>query len=347
MIAPPETARVLCLYGLARRAGGRPIGLVLVAASLHEMTTALRTLLTLIVDGMSGVWPSEYWATRTVTMWRHRPGGEGRAPDMAALTEGIAVRQRDRPRRCAHPAADVARPRCTCGAMLGRLHEVQALPRCVGHDAAREVRTPLATSRRRGGVHLLALALDARTREGFSTMRDEAARLARLVANLLLRARGDEERVIDRRSVELGVLLSEVARQARAGPGARCDRGYWTRRPGGSGGRHRPAQLPAAQPRRQRPRPPTRRWRRRVVSLRCRRPDLPCPGAIRALAACPRSASASSSASTAPAGRGTARPAWPARAAAHGGRSAVESTVGRGSTRTGAPALSKNPLTAP
>jgi signal transduction histidine kinase len=40
--------------------------------------------------------------------------------------------------------------------------------------------------------------------------------MGRLVANLLLLARGDEARTIDRRPVELDVLLLEVVRQARA-----------------------------------------------------------------------------------------------------------------------------------
>jgi signal transduction histidine kinase len=40
--------------------------------------------------------------------------------------------------------------------------------------------------------------------------------MGRLVANLLLLARGDEARAIARRPVELDVLLLEVARQARA-----------------------------------------------------------------------------------------------------------------------------------
>jgi signal transduction histidine kinase len=46
-------------------------------------------------------------------------------------------------------------------------------------------------------------------------IRDEAGRMGRLVANLLLLARGDEARTIARRPVELDVLLLEVARQAR------------------------------------------------------------------------------------------------------------------------------------
>jgi len=70
-------------------------------------------------------------------------------------------------------------------------------------------------------VLLLDPALDGAAREGVALMRDEAARMGRLAANLLLLARGDEARAIDRRPVELDVLLLETARQARAPAAAR------------------------------------------------------------------------------------------------------------------------------
>ncbi|MCA1599734.1 MAG: cell wall metabolism sensor histidine kinase WalK, partial [Chloroflexi bacterium] len=70
-------------------------------------------------------------------------------------------------------------------------------------------------------VLLLDPTLDGAAREGVALMRDEAARMGRLVANLLLLARGDEARAIDRRPVELDVLVLEAARQARAPAAAR------------------------------------------------------------------------------------------------------------------------------
>jgi hypothetical protein len=83
-------------------------------------------------------------------------------------------------------------------------------------DASHELRTPLATIRGRSEVLLLSPTLDHHTREGLVMIRDEAGRMGRLVANLLLLAQGDEARAIARRPVELDVLLLEVARQARA-----------------------------------------------------------------------------------------------------------------------------------
>ncbi|MGH2411384.1 MAG: sensor histidine kinase, partial [Chloroflexota bacterium] len=80
--------------------------------------------------------------------------------------------------------------------------------------ASHELRTPLAIVRGRSEVLLLKPDLDPETREGLALVRDESGRMGRLVTNLLLLARGDEARAIDRRPVELDGLLLEVARQA-------------------------------------------------------------------------------------------------------------------------------------
>src|SRR2546423_4212929 len=114
------------------------------------------------------------------------------------------------------PPREVGRLAGTFNAMLDRLHAAFAAQRRFVADASHELRTPLATIRGRSEVLLLSPALDPETRDGLVMIRDEAGRMGRLVANLLLLARGDEARTIDRRSVELDVLLLEVARQARA-----------------------------------------------------------------------------------------------------------------------------------
>src|SRR5205823_14638955 len=114
------------------------------------------------------------------------------------------------------PPREVARLAGTFNAMLDRLHAAFAAQRRFVADASHELRTPLATIRGRSEVLLLSPALNPETRDGLAMIRDEAGRMGRLVANLLLLARGDEARAIDRRPVELDVLLLEVARQARA-----------------------------------------------------------------------------------------------------------------------------------
>jgi two-component system, OmpR family, sensor kinase len=113
------------------------------------------------------------------------------------------------------PPREVGRLAGTFNAMLERLHAAFAAQRRFVADASHELRTPLTTIRGRSDVLLLSPTLDPEAREGLAMIRDEAGRMARLVANLLLLARGDEARTIDRRPVELDVLLLEVARQAR------------------------------------------------------------------------------------------------------------------------------------
>jgi two-component system, OmpR family, sensor kinase len=113
------------------------------------------------------------------------------------------------------PADEVGRLASTFNTTLSRLQSAYQAQRRFVADASHELRTPLATIRGRSEVLLLSPTLDAETREGLVMIRDEAGRMARLVANLLLLARGDEARTIDRRPVELDVLLLEVARQAR------------------------------------------------------------------------------------------------------------------------------------
>jgi signal transduction histidine kinase len=81
-------------------------------------------------------------------------------------------------------------------------------------DASHSLRTPLATLRGRSEVLLLSTALDPDTRAGLVTIRDEAAWMGRMVANLLVLARGDEGQTIARDPVELDLLLLDIVQQA-------------------------------------------------------------------------------------------------------------------------------------
>jgi hypothetical protein len=103
----------------------------------------------------------------------------------------------------------------TFNAMLDRLHAAFDAQQPFVAVASHELRTPLATIRGRSDVLLLSPTLDPEMRGGLVMVRDEAGRMGRLVANLLLLARDDEARTIDRRPIELDVLL-EMACQARA-----------------------------------------------------------------------------------------------------------------------------------
>jgi len=206
----------LRLYSLPARSGGQTVGLVLVGASLHEVTTTTQTLLAaLAVAGLVAVTLAALGVGVLVRRGLHPLDA------MAAAVEDIDARDLDRRLALRAPPDEVARLARAFDAMLARLHASFATQRRFVGDAAHELRGPLAAIRGCGDVLLLDPALDAEAREGVALMRDEAARMGRLVSNLLLLARGDEARAIDRRPVELDVLLLEAARQARAPAAAR------------------------------------------------------------------------------------------------------------------------------
>ncbi|MGK8557254.1 sensor histidine kinase [Nocardia gipuzkoensis] len=90
-------------------------------------------------------------------------------------------------------------------------------------DASHELRTPLTSVRgyaelyRHGGA-----GTEERTRELMSRIEAEAIRMGRLVDDLLLLARHDEERPLDLTEVDLAAVATEVVRDARTrAPGRR------------------------------------------------------------------------------------------------------------------------------
>jgi two-component system OmpR family sensor kinase len=206
----------LRLYSLPARSGGQTVGLVVVGASLHEVSTTTQTLLAALA--VAGVIAVTLAALGVGALVRR---GLRPLDAMAVAVESIDAHDLDRRLALRAPPVEVARLARAFDAMLARLRASFATQRRFVGDAAHELRTPLAAIRGRGDVLLLDPALDGAAREGVALMRDEAARMGRLVANLLLLARGDEARAIDRRPVELDVLLLETARQARAPASAR------------------------------------------------------------------------------------------------------------------------------
>jgi heavy metal sensor kinase len=200
----------LQVYSLPVLRAGHPVGLVLVAASVQGITTTTHTLLFVLVGG--GLATVALAVLGSGLLVRH---GLRVLDEMATLAEGINAQRLDRRLDLRNPPREVARLAATFDGMLDRLHEAFAAQRRFVADASHELRTPLAIIRGRSEVLLLKPRLDDETREGLAMLRDEAGRMGRLVANLLLLARGDEARAIDRRPVELDVLLLEVAWQVR------------------------------------------------------------------------------------------------------------------------------------
>jgi signal transduction histidine kinase len=201
---------VLHVYSLPARHEGHIAGVVVVAASLDKVLATTRILLGLFVAGGLGLLLLAVLGSGVLVRRGLRP-----LEEMASVAEGITARRLDQRLALRASPREVGRLAGTFNAMLERLHAAFEAQRRFMADASHELRTPLATIRGRSEVLLLSPTLDPETRGGLVMIRDEAGRMARLVANLLLLARGDEAHTIARRPVELDVLLLEVARQAR------------------------------------------------------------------------------------------------------------------------------------
>jgi two-component system, OmpR family, sensor kinase len=205
---PGSTLRV---YSLPAVRGGSLIGLVMVATSLQEVTATTQTLLMLLIVGSIGVGLLTIIGGGVLVRRGLYPLDE-----MATVAEGITAWRLDQRLVLRNRAVEVERLADTFNVMLNRLDEAFTAQRRFVADASHELRTPLATLLGRCEVLLLNPGLPADTRSGLVIMRDESARMGRMVANLLLLAHGDDVPVVARRPVELDTLLLEVGQQAHS-----------------------------------------------------------------------------------------------------------------------------------
>ena len=113
-------------------------------------------------------------------------------------------------------------------------------------DASHELRTPLTTIR--GFAELYRQGAARQPEETARLLRrieDEASRMGMLVEDLLLLARLDQERPLERLPVDLRVVATDAVVNAASGGAGPADRGGG--RPGhrlARGGRRRPAAAP-------------------------------------------------------------------------------------------------------
>jgi two-component system OmpR family sensor kinase len=107
---------------------------------------------------------------------------------------------------------EIGRLAVTVNEMLDRIQAMFDRQRQLLADVSHELRTPLTTIR--GELDLLKRSgrVDS---EGLEAMRGEAARMSRLVGDLLLLAQADVGLAIERYPVALEALLVDVQRQAR------------------------------------------------------------------------------------------------------------------------------------
>jgi two-component system OmpR family sensor kinase len=116
----------------------------------------------------------------------------------------------------AGPADEVGRLVATFNEMLARLETLFRTQQRFIADVSHELRTPLTTIQ--GNIDLLqrgAVDDPQALREALVAIEGEAARMSRLVADLLLSARVDAGIRLETQPVELDTLLLEVYRQAR------------------------------------------------------------------------------------------------------------------------------------
>jgi two-component system OmpR family sensor kinase len=114
------------------------------------------------------------------------------------------------------PSDEVGRLAATFNEMLARLETLFRTQQRFIADVSHELRTPLTTIQ--GNLDLLhrGVAEDPEARaETLAAIEGEAARMSRLVADLLLLARVDAGVRLEAQPVELDTLLLEVYRQAR------------------------------------------------------------------------------------------------------------------------------------
>jgi signal transduction histidine kinase len=151
--------------------------------------------------------------------------GRALAPVEAMRREVDEITSEALDRRVAEPAGtdEVARLAVTLNAMLGRLERAQQRQRQFVSDASHELRSPVAAIRQHAevaSVYPESTPVDELAREVIG----EAERLQRLVEDLFVVARADEDTlVLERREVDVDDLAFDEARRLRAATDLRID----------------------------------------------------------------------------------------------------------------------------
>ncbi|HET6213048.1 MAG TPA: histidine kinase dimerization/phospho-acceptor domain-containing protein, partial [Micromonosporaceae bacterium] len=194
-------------------------GFVVAAQSLRRQQTDRRGLVAVLIlsdlialiAASVGIWLVAGRALRPLRELTAMADEIGQSTDLGRrLPE---VRSRD----------DVGRLTASFNAMMARLQEAYgriaaalAAQQRFTADASHELRTPLTTIRNNAGfLRTHPEAKDADRTAALADIDAEAARMARLVDDLLTLARADGGQHLTMSTVELGALAHEVCRQAR------------------------------------------------------------------------------------------------------------------------------------
>lgn len=197
--------RVLVVNGVA-------VGIIQLAESLsavNDLTERLRIVL--LTEGGVAVILAGFIGYQLVR--------QGLAPinEVIRMAKEIEARDLRRRLKLSYSASEVQNLVDTFNGMLERLNAAFDSQRRFVADASHELRTPLTAMRGNIDVLLLDEKLSVDQRVSLQQLSGEAARLSRLVFNLLLLARADakEPPGITRRRVDLDILLLEIHRQMK------------------------------------------------------------------------------------------------------------------------------------
>ncbi len=187
---------------------------IVVAESLNDVSNTLRRLAVLLIAGIGAAVGFAFGVGAILAYTALAP------IDRITQTASTIARSNDLTRRIEHKLTndEVGRLAETFNAMLTRIEELFRAQQRFVADVSHELRSPLTAIR--GNLDLLrrgALDDPAARQDAFAAIESEAARMQRLVQDLLLLAQADADVTprVEKRLVELDTLLLDVFRQAR------------------------------------------------------------------------------------------------------------------------------------
>jgi len=189
---------------------GVVVGAIQVGQSLKGLETTLRRLQTIYLIGIAGA-----LLLGGAVSWLLNRLGLRPVAYVAQTAHRIAV-SADLKERLIYrgPQDEIGHLATTFNRMLGRLESAFEAQRRFIADTAHELRTPLATIL--GNVDLqLRYGQDRDNQKMLGTIRREAERTTRLVADLLLLAQADAGQRLELRPVEVDEVLIETYEEAR------------------------------------------------------------------------------------------------------------------------------------
>jgi signal transduction histidine kinase len=190
---------------------------VVVARALVDVLDTTEVVAQLVVIGMPVL-----LVVVAVTTWF--AVGRALAPVGAIRREVDEISASQLHRRVPQPKADddIGRLAATMNRMLARLEDSRNSQRRFISDASHELRSPITTIRQHAEV-ALAHPGETNARELAEVVLAEQQRMQRLVEDLLLLARADENVPLDRAPVDLDDLAFEEGHRLRSTTSARVD----------------------------------------------------------------------------------------------------------------------------